>query len=62
MITDWRLAEALQIQKLHGDDAPLWVAERRGALLLAGDEAGVVRMDAIAAKLDELLAMKRRPC
>ena len=41
MITDWRLAEALAIQKLHGSDAASWTAGRLGALLTAGDAAGV---------------------
>jgi hypothetical protein len=30
---DWRLAEALAIQKRHGDEAPRWIAERLGALV-----------------------------
>ena len=37
--TEWRLAEALAIQRLHGDRAHVWVAERTGALALAGDAA-----------------------
>lgn len=61
MITDWRMAEALAIQKLHGRDAAHWIAERRGALMLADDAAGVERMGQIAAKLDELLTQQRSP-
>ncbi|WP_294196878.1 hypothetical protein [uncultured Sphingomonas sp.] len=53
---DWRLAEALAIQKLHGSDAPSWVAERIGALALAGDAEGVERFKAIAVRLSELMA------
>lgn len=62
MIADWRLAEALAIQKLHGGDAASWTAERIDALALAGDVAGLARLTAIATKLDELLAAARRPC
>lgn len=56
---DWRLAETLAIQKRHGDDAPRWIAERLGALALAGDAEGVKRFKAIAARLDELMAAAR---
>lgn len=42
---------ALAIEKLHGTAAPLHVAERIGALALAGDAAGVARWQAIAACL-----------
>jgi hypothetical protein len=56
MITDWRLAEALQIQKLYGEDAARWIAERIGALAIAGDAAGVERLTEIAARLETLLA------
>jgi hypothetical protein len=59
MITDWRLAEALQIQKLYGDDAARWIAERIGALAIAGDAAGVERFTEIAAKLETLLTSTR---
>ena len=55
---DWRLAEALAIQKRFGDIAALWVCLRRGALMLAGDMAGVERMGEIAARLEELLAAR----
>lgn len=55
MILDERLAEALAIERWKGADAPVYVAERIGALALAGDLAGVERFRAIAAKLDELM-------
>ncbi len=45
---------ALAVEKQHGADAPLFVATRIGALALAGDQAGVERWKAIAAKLDAL--------
>lgn len=50
-----RWAEALQIQRMYGEDAPRWLAERIGALALAGDEAGVQRFREIAARYDQLL-------
>jgi hypothetical protein len=49
-----RWAEALAVERLHGDGAPAWIAERIGALALAGDVAGVERFREIAARLDEL--------
>jgi hypothetical protein len=52
-----RWAEALLIEKTHGDDAPRWIAERIGALALDGDEDGIARFRTIAALLDQL----RRP-
>lgn len=45
---------ALAVEKRHGDGAPLFVAERIGALALAGDEAGVAIWKAIAVRLDAL--------
>lgn len=62
MIAVWRMAEALAIQKLHGDDAASWTAERVDALALAGDAAAVERFTAIAGRLDDLLAGAARPC
>lgn len=50
-----RWAEALAIEKLHGADAPRWIAERIGALALAGDEAGVERFRQIARRFEALL-------
>lgn len=51
-----RMAEALQIQKMFGEQGPLWIASRIGALNLAGDTAGVERFRAIAVEYDKLLA------
>jgi len=45
---------ALLVEREHGERAPLWIAERIGALALAGDAAGVERWKAIAACLDSL--------
>ena len=49
-----RWAEALAIEKLRGERAPVWVAGRIGALALAGDQPGVTRFREIAARLDQL--------
>lgn len=62
VIADWRMAEALAIQKLHGVQAAAWMAGRLRALAAAGDEAGVERFRAIAAKLVDLLVQAGRPC
>jgi hypothetical protein len=56
-----RLAEALAVERRYGSRAALHVAERIGALALAGDEAGVSRWRAIVFHLDAILAAKRRP-
>ncbi|QNE33018.1 hypothetical protein F1C10_14555 [Sphingomonas sp. NBWT7] len=53
-----RWAEALEIERQHGMLAPMWIAERTGALALAGDFAGVARFREIAAKHEQLLAAK----
>jgi len=45
---------ALQVERQHGDDAPRFVAERIGALAVAGDKAGVATWKAIAHRLDRL--------
>ncbi|WP_242095378.1 hypothetical protein [Sphingomonas sp. CROZ-RG-20F-R02-07] len=49
-----RYAEALAIEWMHGEDALRWVAERVGALALAGDERGVRRFIEIAHRLEHL--------
>ena len=53
-----RWAEALTIERQHGAMAPVWIAERIGALALAGDFAGAARFRGIAAKYEQLLAGK----
>lgn len=42
------------VNRIHGARAPLHVAERIGALALAGDMAGVERWREIAERLDQL--------
>ncbi|MGL3822806.1 DUF6961 family protein [Sphingopyxis sp. R3-92] len=56
MLTDDRhlWACALAVEKQHGAGAPRFVATRIGMLALAGDDAGVKRWKAIAAKMDAL--------
>lgn len=50
-----RWAETLAIEKLHGDRAAVWIAERIGALALVGDVAGVERFKQIAARMEQLM-------
>jgi hypothetical protein len=45
---------ALAVQNLYGTRAALHVAERIGALALAGDREGIAMWKAIAARLDAL--------
>jgi hypothetical protein len=49
-----RYAEALAVERIHGDQAPAFIAERIGALAMAGDQAGVQRWREIADRLDQL--------
>ncbi|MDH7640262.1 DUF6961 family protein [Sphingomonas oryzagri] len=49
-----RWAEALQIERQHGDAAPDIIASRVQELALAGDEAGVQRWIGIATRYDLL--------
>jgi hypothetical protein len=49
-----RWAEALAVERQHGAQAPAFIAERIGALALAGDAEGVARWRDIAARLDQL--------
>ena len=49
-----RWAEALAVERTHGEGAPVHIATRIGELAVAGDEAGVARWREIAVKLDLL--------
>lgn len=49
-----RWACALEVERQHGEDAPRFIAERIGALALAGDWTGVTTWRAIAGCLDQL--------
>lgn len=52
-----RWAEAANVQRLHGDQAPVFVAERLGAMVLAGDMVGLRRWKEIAFRLAQLMAL-----
>lgn len=56
---EWRLAEALALEAVHGADVPRFIAERLGGLAVTGDQAGVERMLAIAAEMEKLMTAKR---
>lgn len=64
MLTDdeMRWAEALTIERIHGNDGPRWIAERIGVLATVGDVAGVDRFVEIARRYDRLLVEKRGRC
>lgn len=49
-----RWAEALLLERDHGDDAPRYIAEQIGRLARAGDVAGITRLKEIAVRLDAL--------
>jgi hypothetical protein len=51
-------AEALAIHLSQGDEAPLFVAQRLGALALGGDLAGIERWRRIAERLDAIRSCK----
>jgi hypothetical protein len=55
-----RWAEALKVEKIHGDTAPEFIAGRVAALALEGDTAGVERWMEIAARLDRLRSGPRQ--
>ena len=44
----------MTVLRQHGEDALTFVADRLGALALAGDAAGVATWKAIAARMQEL--------
>lgn len=55
MISEWELwACAYEIERQHGDRAPLFVAERIGALALSDDVDGIAHWKEIARRLDQL--------
>ena len=51
-----RWAEALAVHRMYGGRAAAHVAERIGALAVAGDQGGINRWKAIALRLDQLSA------
>jgi hypothetical protein len=55
VLSDWELwAVAATVENEHGAHAPVFVAERIGVLVLAGDAAGVEAWKAIAQRLAKL--------
>lgn len=56
-----RWAEALAVERQHGEDAPRYIAERIGALAPAGDMEGVNRWREIASRLDAMQHSSERP-
>lgn len=54
-------AEALVVERTYGNRAPLFVTERIGALVIAGDIAGVERWREIARKLDAVTCSPEAP-
>jgi hypothetical protein len=55
LLSDWELwAAANMVLKQHGQRAPVFVAERIGALALDGDMAGVETWKAIARRIVDL--------
>lgn len=54
-----RWAEALAVDRTHGGEAPRYVAERIGALALAGDVNGLARWKEIAARLNTLIMSRK---
>jgi len=47
-------AIALKVESDHGAQAPVFIAGRMGAAAVAGDEDGIARWKAVAAKYDQL--------
>jgi hypothetical protein len=59
MLSDRELwACANRVLESHGEKAPIFVAERIGALALAGDSDGIATWKAIASRLDQLINPK----
>lgn len=55
-LTDWELwACATATLDEHGEAAPTFVAERIGALVVAGDMDGVEAWKQIAARMDRIM-------
>ena len=53
-----RWAEALAVERAHGEGSLAFIADRARALALLGDGDGVQRWRDIAAKFDELQAAR----
>jgi hypothetical protein len=55
-VDEERWAEALTIERIHGDGAVDWIVERMVDLASCGDDAGVARFMEIIDRLDKLQA------
>jgi hypothetical protein len=61
VLTDWELwAVANAVLELHGDEAPVFVTSRIGALALSGDENGVAAWKGVARRMTALRASSQR--
>lgn len=49
-----RWSEAILALRIHGAAAPVWIAERIGALAFAGDAEGIARFKDMAARVEAL--------
>jgi hypothetical protein len=52
---------AIEIERQYGEAAPAFIAERIGALAMAGDVAGMARWKAIATCVDAMRADVSNP-
>jgi hypothetical protein len=60
-LTDWELwACAAWVEREHGDRAPVFVAERIGALALAGDADGVEAWRGVARRMSAVLISEKQ--
>jgi len=53
-----RIAEAGQVLKMYGDEAPAFIATRIGAFALDGDDAGFQRWTEIAERVAMLMGLR----
>lgn len=61
LLTDWELwAVANFVLEQHGDEAPMFVAARIGALALEGDDAGIAAWREVARRMTELRVPERK--
>jgi hypothetical protein len=52
---------ASEVLSQHGENAPVFVAERIGALALAGDLAGVEAWKSVAVRMERLTTSHKQP-
>jgi hypothetical protein len=62
VLPDWELwACAHEMLRQHGDKTSFHVAERIGAMAVAGDMAGFATWKAIAARVDQITSRPGQP-